>query len=266
MTSPTFLITNDDGIDALGIRLLTEAAAAVGDTVVVAPAGQMSAISHAITLGSELKVERRGVRRYAVHGRPADCVYLGVRRILADLRGELGDGPVMVLSGINHGPNLGYDLMYSGTVAGATEGLVQGLTSLAFSYAGKLKEAAQGELKELISSLLRRLCAAPSPSQPHCLNINIPTDIVGIRGLWVTVPGRRIYNANVIQTFNAQGAEFLTIGSGVIESPSEPGTDIEALNNGYISVTPMKLDFCDRERLDEVTGLHLGPDQGALTD
>src|SRR3954468_11041394 len=163
-----FLVTNDDGILAHGIECLVEAAEPLGDVHVVAPDREQSATSHSLTLHHPLRPVRRAERRWQVDGTPTDCVMLAVEALLPER-------PDFVLSGVNHGQNLGEDVLYSGTVAAAMEGLALGVPSIAFSFAGgdlRADKAMLDQQVDLITQLLRHFTsAAPFPSGT-LLNVN----------------------------------------------------------------------------------------------
>src|SRR5436853_2059990 len=165
-----FLATNDDGILAHGIECLIAAAEPLGEVWVVAPDREQSAMSHSLTLHHPLRPVKRGERRWQIDGTPTDCVMIGVEALMPSR-------PDFVLSGINHGQNMGEDVLYSGTVAAAMEGLALGVPSIAFSFAGRnfgtVKEVLDGQVG-LITNLLRRFTAEPVFPKGTLLNVNLP--------------------------------------------------------------------------------------------
>src|SRR5919112_216612 len=165
-----FLVTNDDGILAHGLECLVAAAEPLGEVTVVAPDREQSATSHSLTLHHPLRPVKRGDRKYQVDGTPTDCVMLAVEALM-DQR------PDFVLSGVNHGQNMGEDVLYSGTVAAAMEGLALGIPSIAFSFAGGDLRADLSHLQDqvrVLTPLLERITALPSFPANTLLNVNLP--------------------------------------------------------------------------------------------
>src|SRR6187455_2934615 len=164
-----FLITNDDGILARGLGILEKACEPLGELYVVAPDREQSATSHSLTLHHPLRPVRLGERRWQVDGTPTDCVMLACEALL-DAR------PDIVISGINHGPNMGEDVLYSGTVAAAMEGLALGIPSVAVSFAGSVlrADALLETQVDLLTTLLRRLTSLPALPRDTLLNVNLP--------------------------------------------------------------------------------------------
>jgi 5'-nucleotidase len=241
------LVTNDDGFLAEGIRTLARAARNIGDVQIVAPDREQSATSHSLTLNNPLRVRdvEKDVR--CVDGTPTDCVLLAIGELL-------GEKPDFVLSGINHGPNLGDDVLYSGTVAAAMEGTMLGVPSIAFSYAGEDHEnlpAWDGVLAELLKQLIGR---GDFPAET-LLNVNLPpvppADVAGVR---VTSLGRRVYENSRMRAVDPRGREYFWIGGG--GAPRWWGSDesdFRAVHSGYISVTPLHLDLTNYKLLEEIT-------------
>src|SRR4029079_1426699 len=184
-----FLITNDDGILAHGIECLAEAAEPLGDVYVVAPDREQSATSHSLTLHHPLPPVQRADRRWPVDGTPTDCVMLAVEALL-DAR------PDFVLSGVNHGQNLGEDVLYSGTVAAAMEGLALGIPSIAFSFAGGDLRADLTHLKEqvrVLTPLIAHLTSLTKFPANTLLNVNLPpVPADGVKGVRLTRLGSRV--------------------------------------------------------------------------
>lgn len=234
------LITNDDGIDAAGLQFLVEAASPLGEITVVAPDREQSATSHSLTLHHPIRPIPRGERRFQVDGTPTDCVMLAVEALMPER-------PDFILSGINHGQNMGEDVLYSGTVAAAMEGLSLGIPSLAFSYAGGDLRTDVSLVKEQIGALRslleQALALAPFPADT-LLNVNLPPlrgdDIKGIR---MTRLGRRVYSDSLKPMQDPWGRQIYWIGGGSIAWTGEPDSDFRAVQEGYISVTPLHLDL-----------------------
>ena len=235
--SRILLLTNDDGYDARGIKVLTRALEGLGDIYVVAPASEQSATSHSLTLRKKISTEKVSDRGYKVAGTPTDSVLLGVGAIL-------GRKPDLLVSGINHGPNMGEDVSYSGTVAAAFEGTILGVPSLAISSLQRSIES-----QEVIGRVARSVVeAALELGVPdECLlNVNIPDpEVSPIKGVRVTKLGSRAYdNDNLLRADkgDANGWSY-TIGGNDPVWKDEDGTDISAVRTGYVSVTPLHLDL-----------------------
>lgn len=235
-----FLLTNDDGILAHGIQCLMDAASPLGDVTVVAPDREQSATSHSLTLHHPLRPVRRGERRWQVDGTPTDCVMLAVEALMPER-------PDFVLSGINHGSNMGEDVLYSGTVAAAMEGLALGIPSVAVSFAGGDLRADLSHLQAqipVLTPLLRHLTALPNLPRNTLLNVNLPpVPAEQIRGVRLTRLGRRIYSGSITPMHDPWGREIFWIGGGEASWEGEPDSDFRAVQDGYISVTPLHLDL-----------------------
>jgi len=234
------LCTNDDGILAHGLACLIRAAEPLGEVTVVAPDREQSATSHSLTLHHPLRPIPRGDRRFQVDGTPTDCVMLAVEALMPER-------PDFVLSGINHGQNMGEDVLYSGTVAAAMEGLALGIPSIAVSFAGGDLRADVSMLDdqiEVLTPLLRHLTALPSFPRETLLNINLPPlPASRIRGVRLTRLGRRVYSDSLKPMRDPWGRDIFWIGGGSIEWRGREDSDFRAIQDGYISVTPLHLDL-----------------------
>jgi 5'-nucleotidase len=235
-----FLCTNDDGILARGLEYLAAAAEPLGEVTVVAPDREQSATSHSLTLHHPLRPVRRGERRYQIDGTPTDCVMIAVEALMPER-------PDFVLSGINHGHNMGEDVLYSGTVAAAMEGLSLGIPSVAISFAGGDLRADVSLLEEQVpalTGLLRHLTSLPSFPANTLLNVNLPP-LHGdqIKGARLTRLGRRVYSNSLQAMKDPWGREIFWIGGGQIAWSGEPDSDFRAIEEGFISVTPLHLDL-----------------------
>jgi 5'-nucleotidase len=241
-----FLCTNDDGILAHGLDCLVQAASRVGEVWVVAPDREQSAKSHSLTLHHPVRPVKRGERRFQVDGTPTDCVMLALNALLPER-------PDFVLSGINHGHNMGEDVLYSGTVAAAMEGLTLGIPSVAFSFAGGDLRADVGLLTQqvdVMERLLRHFTALEWP-RDTLLSVNLPPLAPeGIRGVRLTRLGRRTYSESLMRMKDPWGREVFWIGGGTIEWSGEPDSDFRAVQEGYISVTPLHFDLTHRDVLE----------------
>jgi 5'-nucleotidase len=234
------LCTNDDGILAVGIETLVRAAEPLGEVHVVAPDREQSATSHSLTLHHPVRPVQRGERRWQVDGTPTDCVLLAVEALMPER-------PDFVLSGVNHGQNMGEDVLYSGTVAAAMEGLSLGIPSIAISFAAGDLRADPRRLTdqaELLGRLLAHLVALPYLPTDTLLNVNLPPlppdEVKGVR---VTRLGRRVYSNSLTPMSDPWGRKIYWIGGGSAEWSGEPDSDFQAVRDGYISVTPLRLDL-----------------------
>ncbi len=241
---PRILLSNDDGFAAEGLLTLISAVEGLGEVWVVAPEREQSATSHSLSLHHPLRIRalERAPRHFAVDGTPADCVYLAVNHLMLDRP------PALVLSGINQGPNLADDVIYSGTVAAAMEGAVLGVPSIAFSLASKKRphrfDHCVGFVRAFVTETLGHVVAQRVPSK-LLLNVNLPPDSVGA-GYQITRLGRHTYGANVIEKEDPRGRKYYWIGGTGYEHVTEPGTDVTAvLDEKRVSVTPLMLDFTD---------------------
>ncbi len=231
------LITNDDGINAEGLKILAEVLSAKYDVYVVAPDQERSACSNAITVRDEIKVKKITDRSYAVSGFPADCVNVGFHS---------GIIPVVdvVVSGINHGANLGDDLVFSGTVAGARTAYIYGKTGIAVSVDSyHMTSEYFREHAEFISDFIAEIKNEIN-TEPHLFNINFPNiSKEKIKGVIYTFSGRRKYTDSFIKNKGEDGDLLLRL-DGKIESQLEAGSDTRAVADGYISINPMTI-CCD---------------------
>jgi 5'-nucleotidase len=234
------LITNDDGILALGIECLRAAADPLGEVTVVAPDREQSATSHSLTLHHPLRPIPRGERRWQVDGTPTDCVMLAIEALMPER-------PDFVLSGINHGQNMGEDVLYSGTVAAAMEGLALGVPSIAISFAGGDLRADVTQLREqvkVLTPLLKHLTSLPKFPSKTLFNVNLPPRPAGeVKGVKLTRLGRRVYSASVAPMKDPWGRQIYWIGGGEISWSGEEDSDFRAIEDGYVSVTPLHLDL-----------------------
>lgn len=228
------LVSNDDGVHAEGIRALSEALAACGEVIVVAPDRNRSGASHSLTLEVPLRVTRIAETGYhAVKGTPTDCVHLAVNELV---RPE----PDMVVAGINHGANLGDDVIYSGTVAAATEGRHLGFPSLAISLVGKTHFATAAHYAAL---LVKGMMVHPLPTD-QILNVNVPDlPLDQIKGIRVTRLGNRHRAESVICTEDPRGQPIYWIGPPGSQQDAGEGTDFAAIEQGYVSITPLTIDM-----------------------
>jgi 5'-nucleotidase len=240
------LITNDDGILALGLECLYAAAEPLGEVTVVAPDREQSATSHSLTLHHPLRPIPRGQRRWQVDGTPTDCVMLAIEALMPER-------PDFVLSGINHGQNMGEDVLYSGTVAAAMEGLALGVPSIAISFAGGDLRADVTRLREqvkVLTPLLKHLTSLPQFPRNTLFNENLPPLAADeVRGVKLTRLGRRVYSESVAPMKDPWGRQIYWIGGGAISWSGEENSDFRAIEDGYVSVTPLHLDLTHHDVL-----------------
>lgn len=242
------LVTNDDGVHARGILTLAKELSLLGEVYLVAPDHERSGTGHSITVFDPLRVvnvEAPGVTKgWIVGGTPADCTKLAMARLI--------DGPVdMVVSGINHGPNLGTDVLYSGTVSAAAEGIIMGAPAIAVSLNSHDREAdfevAARFTRILIASLFEQ-----SIAKNTLLNINIPAlERDEIKGVRISKLGKRNYGNLFEERMDPRGNAYYWMGGGVVEEQQDADSDVFAIDAGYISITPIQLDLTNYDILDE---------------
>lgn len=238
---PRILVTNDDGIHSAGIIALARALESLGDVVVVAPAHEMSAASHSLTLTRPLRIEEIDDHHFSVDGTPTDCVTLAMNHLLKD------DRPAIVVSGINKGGNLGEDVAYSGTVAGALEAAIYGLPGIAVSLVQRA-DFEFGPAAEFAADLARRVLGDGLP-RGTLLNVNVPPG--PIRGVRVTRQGTKNIRPNIIEGTDPRQRKYYWIGEESLEWNEEVGTDYAALGHGLVSITPLRTDMTDYRVLDD---------------
>ena len=235
------LITNDDGIHGHGLKVLAEAARQIGEVKIVAPDRERSACGHAMTLRDPLRVnpvEYSDLEAYTVNGVPVDCVNVG-------LTVAWPDGCDLVLSGVNHGPNLGFDITYSGTVAGAMEGAINGIRSISFSLATFVLEAPPHweTATHWLNENLLKLAQLPD-EELSFLNVNFPSIAYEeIRGTKFAEMGQRVYKDRVERRDDPWGRPYYWQGGAVVMKANQPGTDVMAVSEGFVSVTPLSLNW-----------------------
>ncbi len=229
------LISNDDGYFSPGLACLAEKLSEIAEVTVVAPERDRSGSSNSLTLDRPLKLTRAHNGFYYVNGTPTDCVHLAVTGMLDEL-------PDIVVSGINHGANMGDDTIYSGTVAAATEGFLLGIPSLAISLAGT--EGGNFMTAARIALEMVQRCAERRPSQPMLLNINVPDlPYDALKGIRVTRLGKRHKAEPVVKTRNPRGETVYWVGAAGAAQDISDDTDFHAVLHHQISVTPLQIDL-----------------------
>ncbi|MCA9768610.1 MAG: 5'/3'-nucleotidase SurE [Gemmatimonadetes bacterium] len=240
------LVANDDGILSPGIQILAEACRAVADVTVVAPDREQSAQSHALTMTRPLRPVRRPDGTWQVDGTPTDCVLLALEAPLVPAR------PDFVFSGINHGPNMGEDTLYSGTVSAAMEAVVCGIPGVAFSFAGRRDDLMAGYLP-LVTQLVARIVRLEGMPANTLLNINLPgIPADEVKGVRVVPLGSRFFQNSVMKQKDPWGRDVFWIGGGTITWTGETDTDHAVVREGYVAVTPLHLDLTNHALLDTV--------------
>src|SRR6185436_20849741 len=229
---PRILVTNDDGYRSEGIHALAEALRAIGDVTVVAPVEEASAIGHALTLRRPLRLETIADRTFAVDGTPTDCVNVAIAQVFKGV-------PDLVVSGINKGWNLGDDITYSGTVAGALEGALLGIPSLAVSLRSTRGEYDFSFAARAAAVLADALLRSPLPPRTF-LNVNVPKGQP--RGYRTTVQAKRNHITSVAQRQDPKGRSYFWIEEGQNEWEPHDKSDYQAVRDGYVSVTPLHPD------------------------
>lgn len=239
------LVTNDDGYLATGLHVLARAAGELAEVHVVAPDREQSATSHSLTLHYPLRVRTANNGARVIDGTPTDCVVLAIGELLEER-------PDFVLSGVNHGANLGDDVLYSGTVAAAMEATILGIPSVALSYTGKDPESL-GDWTDLLTRLLRQLLLREDFPKETLFNVNLPgvapSEVAGIK---VTTLGRRAYVGSLTRAADPNGREYFWIGGGESQWWGAENSDFRAVHDGYISVTPLHLDLTNYRLLTEI--------------
>jgi len=238
------LISNDDGIRSEGIAALATALRRVGTVYVVAPDRERSAASHSLTLHRPLRVHKVGEMDWAVDGTPTDCVTLAVNGILPAR-------PDIVVSGINHGGNLGEDVSYSGTVSAAMEGTLLGIPSVAISLAARDKFDFTAAAS-FASRLVRHVFKAGLP-RDTLLNVNVPNG-KRIKGYRITTLGKRFFSDVVVEKVDPRGKKYYWIGGDMVRWEGGKDADFQCIQDGHVSITPIHLDMTNYDTIKELRG------------
>lgn len=235
------LVTNDDGYSAPGLLILKQALEKIGTVIVVAPDQNWSAGGHVKTLHKPLRLSKvqlaDGSEAYASSGAPSDCVALA-------LLGAIDFKPDLIVSGINPFPNLAHDITYSGTVTAAMEGALSGIPSIAVS----VEEAAAYEQAAKFAATLAPIVYAHGLPREVLLNVNVPQG--AIKGAQITRTGQRVYNDELVARSDPRGRPYYWIGGSIPTGIPDDGTDVGALHNGFISITPIQMDMTAYQFMD----------------
>ena len=247
-------ITNDDGINAEGIKILAQEISKIANTYVVAPDSPRSASGHAITLHKPILINdefiAENVEAYSTSGTPADCVKVGIEAILKDVDIDL------VLSGINNGPNLGNDVLYSGTVAAAIEGLIERKPSIALSCnSSKVSTEEYEEAAKYTVALIQKLEGNLDKLDEIILNVNFPKG--DKKGVKITKLGERVYNNVMDDRKSLRGQRYVWMGGDLADVPQDKDSDIVAVENGYVSITPVHIDMTNLSKMKTLKDLDI---------
>lgn len=248
-SKPLILVSNDDGICARGIRALIKKLRPLGRVVVVAPDQERSAASHSITLHRPLRVKKVGRDLYSVDGTPTDCIMIGMHEVLKE-------APNLIVSGINHGANLGDDVHYSGTVSAAFEGAIFGIPSIAVSLVsedgGDMNVAA-----DFAARLAKKVLKKGLPTG-IILNVNVPPlPAKMITGYEITKQGKRDYGDIIVEKVDPKGRKYYWVGGDEANFANIPGSDCNAIRAGKISITPLRVNLTDRGFLKKLNNWRL---------
>ena len=239
---PVILITNDDGINAPGIRSLVESVKDLGEVIVVAPDSPQSGMGHAITIGTPLRLNKvevfEGIASWECSGTPADCVKLARDKILHRK-------PDICLSGINHGANHSINIIYSGTMSAAMEAAIEGVPSIGLSLLDYKFDADFTVAKQVAHTLTRRMLAKPMPEH-ILLNVNIPiTTLTDFKGLKICRQAYAKWAEEFDHRVDPRGKDYYWMVGKFVNMDQHSGSDVDALKAGYASVVPIKIDFTD---------------------
>ena len=244
------LVSNDDGVYAPGIALLADVCREVGEVTVVAPDREQSGTSHSLTLHRPLRPFRRPDGAFQVDGTPTDCVALAIQALLPER-------PDFVFSGVNHGMNMGEDVLYSGTVSAAMEAVALGVPGVAISFAGHHPEM-MATYRDTLVRLVRRIVSSDEFTPDMLLNVNLPgVPADQVRGIRVTRLGSRYFSESLTRMKDPWGREIYWIGGGTITWTGGEDSDHHAVAERYISITPLHMDLTNYSLIETVRGWSL---------
>lgn len=249
------LLSNDDGINGHGMKVLEKIARTLSDDVwIVAPELDQSGSSHSLTLRDPLRIREISPRKYAVSGTPTDCVMLAVSHLMKDKR------PDLVLSGINYGANVAEDVTYSGTIAAAIEGALLNIRSIAFSVNIQYGSPAKWATAEHFGPEILKIVSTIPLEKNVIINVNFPDVVVSsVKGIRVTTQGHRSGEDELVECKDPRGKSYFWMGAGMYRytpdaSALESGSDLEAIHDGYISITPLTLNLTHEKTLSCLKG------------
>ncbi|HKK01908.1 MAG TPA: 5'/3'-nucleotidase SurE [Desulfuromonadales bacterium] len=238
------LVTNDDGVFSPGLKILAKSLASLGRVVVAAPDRERSGVSHSLTLHLPLRAEELKPDVYAIDGTPTDCINLGVHALLKTR-------PDLVVSGINKGGNLGDDITYSGTVSAAMEATVMGVQAIAVSLISQTFNPTDFSIAATFATELAKLVSQRQLPPDTFLNVNVPPGIP--KGSRLTRQGKRSYDEAIVENVDPRGRKYYWIGGGKLGFQNVEGTDVNAVHDGYISITPLHLDLTNYHSFDTLS-------------
>lgn len=246
------LLTNDDGIHAEGLAVLERIARQISDDVwVIAPETDQSGLAHSLTLSEPLRLRKIDDRHFALRGTPTDCVIMGLRHLLPE-------APDLVISGVNSGANLADDVTYSGTVAGAMEGTLHGVRSIALSQEGIYSEEGRlfpWEIAEEYGAAIIKKLLEREWADGVFMNVNFPNCIDSkVKGIRVTAQGNLAHDVKLEERLDGRGFSYFWLRFGRSKTVPAAETDVDALNNDYISVTPLQMDLTAHKLLKDLAG------------
>jgi 5'-nucleotidase len=248
--SNRILLSNDDGIHSHGLKVLRRIAQQLSDDVwVVAPESEQSGVAHSLSLHKPLRIRKISSRRYAVNGTPTDCVVIAIGQLMKKK-------PTLLLSGVNYGTNIGEDVTYSGTVAATMEATLLGIPAIALSLGVKNSHPPKWTTAEHFApKIIQKLL---TQTWPHnvLININFPdADVSSIAGVQVVKQGKRNISNSIVEWVDPMGRPYYWLGGERDETPTAKDTDLSALEQNYISITPLHLDLTHFDTLRRLRGL-----------
>ncbi len=239
------LLSNDDGVTSEGLSALADALSHLGEVYTVAPDRDQSASSHSLTLTRPLRMEKISERKFSVDGTPTDCINLAVNGILKDGK------PDLVVSGINTAANMGDDITYSGTVSATMEATLLKIPSIAVSMNAKKDFVFQTGAH--YARLVAELVLQTGLPEDTLLNVNVPNLPLGrVKGIRITRQGKRVYKTPIVEKTDPRGKKYYWIGGDKLDSVPIENSDIASVEDGYVSVTPIKLDMTDYAYMEEL--------------
>lgn len=249
------LLSNDDGINGHGLKVLEKIARTLSDDVwIVAPELDQSGSSHSLTLRDPLRIREVSAKKYAVSGTPTDCVMLAVSHLMKDKK------PDLVLSGVNYGANIAEDVTYSGTIAAAIEGALLNIRSIAFSINIQYGHPAKWATVEHFGPDILKTISTIPLEKHVIINVNFPDVVVSsVKGIRVTTQGHRCGEDELVECKDPRGKSYFWMGAGMYRYTPDPssleaGSDLEAIHDGYISITPLTLNLTHEKTLGSLKG------------